>query len=99
MWKRGQFIYYSLETRAVYELFPGNQGCLLIINYSLETRAVYLLFPGNQGGLLIIPWKPGQFINYSLETRAAMGSGLCLFGTLPIRQSNLEDLVHETPVS
>ena len=67
--------------------------------YSLEARAVYLLFPGNQGGLLIIPWKPGQFINYSLETRAAMGSGLCLFGTLPIRQSNLEDLVHETPVS
>ena len=26
-------------------------------------------------------------------------AGLCLFGTLPIRQSNLEDLVHETPVS
>ena len=60
---------------------------------------VYLLFPGNQGSLFIIPWKPGRFINYSLETRAAMGSGPCLFGTLPIRQSNLEDLVHETPVS
>ena len=57
LWKRGQFIYYSLETRAVYLLFPGNQGGLLII-------------PWKPGRFINNLWKRGQFIYYSLETRA-----------------------------